>query len=158
MGFTFSKPTPIMQDNQSAIALCVSDKHHARVRHFRLAVGLLRDCHLKRITTYPWIPSTDMKGDLFNKVHGPTKHEQLMELNELSPYPITSLDATAKPLVIEGWRERREEEKAAEKENQAKLANKKKVKAMVFAVDKGDIGGFKRRYYGSLLASIQGEC
>ena len=35
MGFTFTLPTPVCQDNSGAIALCKSDKHHSRTSHFR---------------------------------------------------------------------------------------------------------------------------
>lgn len=102
MGFTFEKPTPICQDNQSAIAQCVSDKHHSRARHFRLHVNLLRDCYNKRITCYPWVPTTEMKGDLFNKAHGATDHQRLCEANAISNLPIRLLDPKPKPLVIFG--------------------------------------------------------
>ena len=35
MSFTFTKPSAICQDNGGAIAMCKSDKHHSRTRHFR---------------------------------------------------------------------------------------------------------------------------
>jgi hypothetical protein len=55
-----------------------------------------------------------MRGDLFNKVHGPIVHERLLETNQMSPYPIHVLDAKPKPLLVDGWRERHAEEKAAD--------------------------------------------
>ena len=81
MGFTFNDPTPVCQDNRGAIALCKSDKHHSRTRHFRMHIGLLKDCREKRITVYPWIPTKLMRGDLFNKAHGPARHLELCEYN-----------------------------------------------------------------------------
>jgi transposase InsO family protein len=114
MEFTFTKPSPVCQDNQSAIALCESDKHHSRSRHFRMHVHFLKDCQAKRITCYPWVPTKHMRGDLFNKVHGPIVHERLLETNQMSPYPIHVLDAKPKPLLVDGWRERHAEEKAAD--------------------------------------------
>ena len=81
MSFTFTEPTPICQDNRGAIALCKSDKHHSRTRHFRMHIGLLKDCREKRITVYPWVPTRFMRGDLFNKAHGPARHQELCEYN-----------------------------------------------------------------------------
>jgi hypothetical protein len=125
LGFTFNKPTPICQDNQSAIALCESDKHHSRTRHFRLHVNLLRDSHVKRITCYPWIPTQYMKGDLFNKCHGPTRHVELMEMNGISTLPLIQLSNVAKPLKIYEWLAERKVENEAKRLANPK-SNKKK--------------------------------
>jgi hypothetical protein len=114
MGFTFTKPTPVCQDNQSAIALCESDKHHSRTRHFRMHVHFLKDCQAKRITCYPWVPTKYMRGDLFNKMHGPIAHERLLDINQISPHPIHALKTEPEPLIVYGWKERHAEEKAAE--------------------------------------------
>lgn len=114
MGFTFTRPTPVCQDNQSAIALCESDRHHSRTRHFRMHVHFLKDCQAKRITCYPWVPTAHMRGDMFNKMHGPIVHERLLEMNQMSPHPIHALDADPKPMVVYGWVERRAKEKAEE--------------------------------------------
>ena len=112
MGFTFTRPTPVCQDNQSAIALCESDKHHSRTRHFRMHVHFLKDCQAKRITCYPWVPTAHMRGDMFNKMHGPIMHERLLEMNQMSPHPIHALEAKPKPMVVYGWIERHAQEKA----------------------------------------------
>ena len=103
MGFTFTKATPIYQDNQSAIALCISDKHHARTRHFRMHVMLLKDCLQKRITRYPWIPTKFMKGDLFNKAHGPLKHKDLCLQNSIYSQRLNMISEKYEELEIEGW-------------------------------------------------------
>ena len=105
MGFTFTKPTPICQDNTSAIALCTSDKHHARTRHFRMHVNLLKDCLRSRITRYPWIPTKYMKGDLFNKAHGPTKHKDLCLQNGIYSQRLNMISEKYEELVTEGWAE-----------------------------------------------------
>ena len=106
VGFTFSKPTPVCQDNRSAIALCKSDKHHSRTRHFRLHVNFLKDSHSKGIAYYPWVPSVYMRGDLFNKVHGPARHEQLCYQNQISERPIEALPDKGPKFDVEGWMER----------------------------------------------------
>ena len=105
MGFTFTKPTPICQDNTSAIALCTSDKHHARTRHFRMHVNLLKDCLRSRITRYPWIPTKYMKGDLFDKAHGPTKHKDLCLQNGIYSQRLNMISEKYEELVTEGWAE-----------------------------------------------------
>ena len=103
MGFTFTKPTPVCQDNQSAIALCDSDKHHSRTRHFRMHVNLLKDNVIKRVTRYPWIPTKYMKGDLFNKLHDPKRHEELCEQNGIYAQKISLIPAKAEMLKVDGW-------------------------------------------------------
>jgi hypothetical protein len=105
MGFTFTQPTPICQDNTSAIALCTSDKHHTRTRHFRMHVNLLKDNVRKRVTRYPWIPTIFMRGDLFNKAHGPTKHQQLCEMNDIYSDKIELIPIKTQLLKIDGWAE-----------------------------------------------------
>ena len=121
LGFTFSSPTPVCQDNQSAIAVCKSDKHHSRSRHFRMHIHLLKDSLLKNITRYPWVPTKHMRGDLFNKMHGPAAHNRLMELNQISHEPLCQLDAKAAPVIIDGWEERVKQEAETLKLQEAKV-------------------------------------
>ena len=113
LGFAFTKPTPICQDNQSAISLCTSDKHHSRTRHFRLHINLLKDNARKRVTCYPWIPTREMKGDLFNKAHGPSTHMDLCELNSIHYQKIELLSEQPVMLQIDGWREKEAARKKA---------------------------------------------
>ena len=105
MGFTFTRPTPVCQDNQGAIAICKSEKHHSRTRHFRMHVNILRDSLQKRITRYPWVPTKYMKGDLFNKAHGPKLHENLCNINGIYAEPVRLVPDTKDiPMVdIDGW-------------------------------------------------------
>jgi hypothetical protein len=114
MGFTFTKPTPICQDNTSAIALCTSDKHHARTRHFRMHVNLLKDNVRNRVTRYPWVPTLHMRGDLFNKAHGPTKHRELCEMNDIYPCRIEMVPVKTKLPQVDGWAETVKEQRRLE--------------------------------------------
>jgi hypothetical protein len=118
MGFTFTKPTPVCQDNQSAIALCTSEKHHSRTRHFRMHVNLLKDNLRNRVTRYPWLPTKHMKGDLFNKSHGPTRHEELCMQNDIWPQKLSLVRNEPVMLKIDGWAETVMQQK---KENMEKL-------------------------------------
>lgn len=116
IGFTFSKPTPVCQDNMSSIACCESDKHHSRSRHFRMHVHLLKDCLAKRITCYPWVPTKEMKGDLFNKYHQPGEHQRLCELNHVSNLSIDALPEKVNPSRVYGWKEQLERERLLAKD------------------------------------------
>ena len=124
MGFKFTKPTPICQDNQSAIALCESDKHHSRTRHFRMHVALLKDCLRKRITRYPWIPTKFMKGDLFNKAHGPTRHEEMCETNGIYAQRLALVPDDVPLQQIDGWVETIQEQKRLEASSKVQLESK----------------------------------
>ena len=103
MGFTFSQATPIAQDNSSAIATCTGSKHHSRQRHFRMQINLLRDCCNKRLTVYPWVPTKEMKGDLFNKMHTPSEHERLCELNDIYSEGLKYITDDHKMIQLTGW-------------------------------------------------------
>ena len=129
IGFTFTEPTPVCQDNSGAIALCKSDKHHTRVRHFRMHVHLLKDCARRRITIYPWVPTRQMRGDLFNKAHGPDMHQKLCRLNGIHTVSIEHIFPEAEPLEIYGWpervaKERKEAQEAAEQQSGASRESK----------------------------------
>ena len=67
LGFVFTKPTVCLQDNKSAIALCESDAHHKRSRHFRVACDFLRQLYLNRDFIFEWCASTDMQADVLTK-------------------------------------------------------------------------------------------
>ena len=124
MGFKFTKPTPICQDNMSAIALCESDKHHSRTRHFRMHVALLKDCLRKRITRYPWVPTKYMKGDLFNKAHGPTRHGEMCEANGIYAQRLALVPDDVHPLQVDGWVETIQEQKRLAARSKAQLESK----------------------------------
>jgi hypothetical protein len=123
MGFTFSKPSPICQDNAGAIAMCKSDKHHSRTRHFRVHVNVLRDAYNRRICYYPWVPTKLMKGDLFNKTHQPADHVRLVEANGMTSNRVETLPEKGEKFEVDGWLEKVAEEKA--KVAAANLASKK---------------------------------
>ena len=112
MGFTFTKPSPICQDNGGAIAMCKSDKHHSRTRHFRVHVNVLRDAYNRRICYYPWIPTAHMKGDLFNKIHQPADHERLVIANGISAARVDTLPDKGDKFEVDGWLDRVMKEKA----------------------------------------------
>jgi hypothetical protein len=63
-------------------------------------VALLKDCMMKRITCYPWIPTDIMLGDLYNKIHQPLKHEELCELNGIHAQGISMIPQVPKYAAV----------------------------------------------------------
>jgi hypothetical protein len=122
MTFKFEHPTPVAQDNTSAIATCTNEKHHSRTRHFRMQIHFVKDCFERRITCHPWVPTKWMKGDLFNKGHGPARHEELLEMNQITPFSIDAISEIPKDHRIYGW------EKVVEAEKKARLVAEEKAK------------------------------
>ena len=106
MGFTFTRATPVAQDNASAIATCTGTKHHSRQRHFRMQINLLRDCCNRRVTSYPWVPTKQMKGDLFNKMHGPMDHERLCRLNGIHAEGLRFVPDEPTMIQLDGWHDK----------------------------------------------------
>jgi len=77
-------------------------------------VNLLKDNLQKRVTRYPWIPTKFMKGDLFNKAHGPSKHQELCELNGVYSQKVSMVPDKVPELRVDGWAETVKEQKAQE--------------------------------------------
>lgn len=67
LGFNFSKPTVVLQDNQSAIATCVGEGHHKLSRHFRVACHFLKELVDHRVFAMQWRKSVDMYADIMTK-------------------------------------------------------------------------------------------
>jgi len=74
-------------------------------------VHLLKDCVEKRITTYPWVPSLHMKGDMYNKIHGPSDHLRLCAMNGI--HLMCGIDHVDPPELLQvfGWTEKVKAEK-----------------------------------------------
>lgn len=68
-----------------------------------MQINLLRDCCDRRITAYPWVPTKEMKGDLFNKMHSPSEHERLCELNGIYAEGLKFISEEPKMLKLSGW-------------------------------------------------------
>ena len=67
LGATFTKPTTIMQDNTGAVAMAKSDANHTKSRHYRVACAYIRECYNRRIFTFEWVQTNDMKADVLTK-------------------------------------------------------------------------------------------
>jgi hypothetical protein len=76
LSFNFSQPTEIMQDNTGAIALCKTDAHHARSRHFRIACHYLKELYDRRVFRFTWVQSDRMKADILTKALPLKLHSQ----------------------------------------------------------------------------------
>jgi hypothetical protein len=77
VGFNFSQPTEIMQDNTGAVALCKTDAHHARSRHFRIACHYLKELYDRRLFRFTWVQSDKMKADILTKALPARQHSNL---------------------------------------------------------------------------------
>ena len=76
IGFNFSKPTEIMQDNTGSIALCKTDAHHARSRHFRVACHYLKELYDNRIFRFTWVTTLEMVADALTKCLAKIAHKK----------------------------------------------------------------------------------
>jgi hypothetical protein len=84
IGFTFTKPLAVKQDNTGAIALCTSDAHHKRSRHFRVASHYLKELYERGICRFVWTSSRCMEDDIFTKPLDEstnTRHENTLTRN-----------------------------------------------------------------------------
>ena len=67
LGATFTKPSKLMQDNTGAVAMAKSDANHTKSRHYRVACAYIRECYNRRIFTFEWVQTNDMKADILTK-------------------------------------------------------------------------------------------
>jgi hypothetical protein len=74
LGFNFSRPTEILQDNTSAMHTCEGDGHHKASRHFRVACAYLRELIDRRIFNLKWVQSSEMYADIMTKALPPVAH------------------------------------------------------------------------------------
>jgi hypothetical protein len=58
-----------------------------------------------------------MKGDLFNKAHGPTRHKELCELNGIYSQKLRMVPDRYEKLQVDGWAETVKEQKEREKQH-----------------------------------------
>ena len=77
-------------------------------------VNLLKDNVRNRVTRYPWVPTLHMRGDLFNKAHGPTKHRELCEMNDIYPCRIEMVPVKTQLPQVDGWAETVKEQRRLE--------------------------------------------
>jgi hypothetical protein len=77
LGATFTKPTPVYQDNTGAVAMCRTDAHHSRSRHFRVACAYLHELYHHRKFTFVWVESAKMLADILTKPLPIDQHRRL---------------------------------------------------------------------------------
>jgi hypothetical protein len=77
MSFMFTRPSNTWQDNQGSIALCRSEAHHSRSRHFRVACHFLRELYERRQFIWCWIESNRMLADILTKPLPRDQHNNL---------------------------------------------------------------------------------
>jgi hypothetical protein len=65
--FPASGPSPLLMDNQSAIAVSKNPEHHSRMKHLDLAHYWLRDEVAKGSIHVEYVPTQDQLADILTK-------------------------------------------------------------------------------------------
>ena len=77
LSIPMSLPTPLMGDNQGAIAISKNPEHHGRTKHIDIRHHVLRE-HVRLGTlTYDYVSTVDQLADLMTKALGPTRIRHL---------------------------------------------------------------------------------
>jgi hypothetical protein len=63
----FVSPTPLLSDNQSAIALAKNNKFHARSKHIDIRYHFIREAVENEIVKLSYVPTGDNTADIFTK-------------------------------------------------------------------------------------------
>ena len=89
-----------------------------------------------------------MKGDLFNKTHGPGRHRELCEQNDISDKSLTCLPVKGKQFELDKWlTEVREKVAKIKADKEAALKSKTTLKQMFFDVRKASDPDFQVNLY-----------
>ena len=67
LGIVFKRPTEVLEDNQSAIALVKSAGSHKRTKHIAVRYHWIRELQSKNIVDVKYLPTGEMIADTFTK-------------------------------------------------------------------------------------------
>lgn len=67
LGFKVDKPSPLLMDNQSAIAVCKNPEHHGRMKHIDISHHWIRQEVRRRNIEIHYIPTQEMTADILTK-------------------------------------------------------------------------------------------
>jgi hypothetical protein len=70
LGYEQDSPTPLLCDNQAAIAMAGNAVHHSRIKHIDLRHHFIRERVADGSMRVQWVPSTDQVADLLTKPLG----------------------------------------------------------------------------------------
>ena len=79
-GYSFTKPSTLFIDNQSALQVARNPEHHGRMKHLDLRLYWLRDVVEQGLIEPKYLPTRDMPADLMTKALGKTKVVLMQEL------------------------------------------------------------------------------
>jgi transposase InsO family protein len=85
LGYSFSIPSPLLIDNQSAIAVAKNPEHHGRMKHLDLRFYWLRDQVAKKRITVSYLETENMPADLLTKALPKPQVERLRLMMGLIP-------------------------------------------------------------------------
>ena len=79
-GYTFSTPSPLHIDNQSALSVAKNPEHHGRMKHLDLRYYWLRDVVEAGQIDVCYLPTKSMPADIMTKALGRIKVQEMCEL------------------------------------------------------------------------------
>ena len=79
-GYTFSTPSPLHIDNQSALSVAKNPEHHGRMKHLDLCYYWLRDVVEAGQIDVCYLPTKSMPADIMTKALGRIKVQEMCEL------------------------------------------------------------------------------
>jgi hypothetical protein len=88
IGFQQNAPTPIEQDNQSAIALAHNPTHHNRTKHIDIAHHFIRERIEQKDIELHYVPTADILADIMTKPLARTKFEYCRDNLGIKPHAI----------------------------------------------------------------------
>ena len=88
IGFHQNSPTPIEQDNQSAIALAQNPTQHNRTKHIDIAHHFIRELIENKHIELHYVPTADILADVMTKPLARTKFEYCRNNLGIKPHAI----------------------------------------------------------------------
>lgn len=70
LGWAQDKPTLLLEDNQSCIAVAKNPVQQGRIRHVNIKFHYVRECVVAGETLVSYVPTADNVADMFTKALG----------------------------------------------------------------------------------------
>ena len=80
LGYTFSTPTIMLIDNQSAIKVSKNPEHHGRMKHLDRSFYWLRDQVIHGVIEPKYLPTEDNAADILTKALAKPKVEKFRRI------------------------------------------------------------------------------
>ena len=87
-GYTFSTPSPLHIDNQSALSVAKNSEYHGRMKHLDLHYYWLRDVVEAGQIDVCYLPTKSMPADIMTKVLRRIKMQEMRELVRIRKWQV----------------------------------------------------------------------